>query len=572
MEMNYKKLLRLLETSADTLTSQALANRLGISSRSVINYVSGINSTVPGLIVSSNNGYRLQHNLWKNVEHAFSSTKKSLLPQTSAERINFLILRLLTSNEMLSLVEFSETVHVSVEAVKKDLATMQRHFKDSNLSVHTKGGSILISGDEKELRNLLSNSISQNFSYTRLSVHQLQKIFSELPVENIQNALAEIISEQHLFINDSLRVNLMRDLLVVLTRVKLGHFVSTSSNSRPVQPVTPILIQRLEILCNVTFPECELLEFQQLIFSYLLPKDFAEMSFAQIEQLLPTCSLTVLAKIIDCFRTQMPFFQLTERFLVRFALNLHNLLSRKEAGRITVNPQLPEIKQASPFVFACTSAVLSKSATLTNINFNENEIGYLSVHVGLALQKQQTKNFEQITCGLLITPYFDYAPDLKRTLLNRFHDDIRIVAQSESETDLASLAQTQLVFSTVPLENNFPTDWLIVDPFLSPQNLERISRYICSKRAEIRETILRDFLTNQSHIDPPYSEQSWTFFDEFALSVETSTSIEETTLAVHKRISSNSSSKRKEKSSFQLVFPPQYWEFAKYIADNTGLF
>ena len=357
MELKYKKLLRLLETSADTLTSQTLASRLGISPRSVINYVSNINSAMPGLILSSNNGYRLQHLLWKKVETTLFSNKKSLLPQTSAERINFLTLRLLLSNESLSLVEFSETVHVSLEAVKKDIATLQSRFKNSNLNIHTKNGFILLHGDEKELRNILSNSISENFSYSRLSVRQLQKIFPELPVENIQNALAEIISEQHLFINDSLRVNLMRDLLVVLTRVKLGHFVSTSSNSRPVQPVTPILIQRLEILCNVTFPECELLEFQQLIFSYLLPKDFAEMSFAQIEQLLPTCSLTVLAKIIDCFRTQMPFFQLTERFLVRFALNLHNLLSRKEAGRITVNPQLPEIKQASPFVFASSIKV-----------------------------------------------------------------------------------------------------------------------------------------------------------------------------------------------------------------------
>lgn len=51
-------LIRVLREKNGTVSSRELAQRLGVSVRSIVNYVREINQTYDHLILSSNRGYR----------------------------------------------------------------------------------------------------------------------------------------------------------------------------------------------------------------------------------------------------------------------------------------------------------------------------------------------------------------------------------------------------------------------------------------------------------------------------------------------------------------------------------
>ena len=95
--MNWKteKLIRLLlETQPST--AQALAERMGVSVRSIKNYVHEINSEASETVLSSRDGYRLDVEKAK----ALLDEKTDNIPQTSRERVIYILNQLL--NHILS--------------------------------------------------------------------------------------------------------------------------------------------------------------------------------------------------------------------------------------------------------------------------------------------------------------------------------------------------------------------------------------------------------------------------------------------------------------------------------------
>jgi len=569
MEIKYKHLLRILEISNKAVTAKTLAEKLKISSRTVMNYIFNINSVIPGLILSSQNGYSLQNSLWKSADLL---KQKNFFPQTPDERINLLILKLLLNDKNIFITEFAENIHVSAETIKKDIATMQKNFKNSSLKIFTSKGKIILNGSEQDKRNILSNSINQNLSYTRLSLHELQKIFLTLPVFEIHDILMKTLDKNNFFVNDSIQVNLIRDILITISRIKLLKILDEKICIK-LQPITLILIEKIESLCKIKFCENEIQEFQRLIFSYLLPKNFSELSFAELQKIFPTSTNKILEKVIDYMQKNLPFLKLDDNFLVRFSLNLHNFLRRKDCGKITVNPQLEDMKNASPFIFCITKNIVLKIAEFSRKNFTEDDISYLSVHIGLALKKIRKNFLEKIKCGLLITPYFDFDVDLRRDFLKIFGNEIEIIGESKTETNLTQIKTAQLIFSTVPLENNFPTDWIVINPLLTEKNIEEISQKILQERQKNRKNILSKFLSEQIFTENVSSEilnfgDNWNIFGDIYLKIEFVNDIEKNILTIHREKNLKKFKKQHIKIFLDFKFSPTDWEFAFYIVDN----
>ena len=569
MEIKYKHLLRILEISNKAVTAKTLAEKLKISSRTVMNYIFNINSVIPGLILSSQNGYSLQNSLWKSADLL---KQKNFFPQTPDERINLLILKLLLNDKNIFITKFAENIHVSAETIKKDIATMQKNFKNSSLKIFTSKGKIILNGSEQDKRNILSNSINQNLSYTRLSLHELQKIFLPLPVFEIHDILMKTLDKNNFFVNDSIQVNLIRDILITISRIKLLKILDEKICIK-LQPITLILIEKIESLCKIKFCENEIQEFQRLIFSYLLPKNFSELSFAELQKIFPTSTNKILEKVIDYMQKNLPFLKLDDNFFVRFSLNLHNFLRRKDCGKITVNPQLEDMKNASPFIFCITKNIVLKIAEFSRKNFTEDDISYLSVHIGLALKKIRKNFLEKIKCGLLITPYFDFDVDLRRDFLKIFGNEIEIIGESKTETNLTQIKTAQLIFSTVPLENNFPTDWIVINPLLTEKNIEEISQKILQERQKNRKNILSKFLSEQIFTENVSSGilnfgDNWNIFGDIYLKIEFVNDIEKNILTIHREKNLKKFKKQHIKIFLDFKFSPTDWEFAFYIVDN----
>ena len=489
MNNNQQQLLRILESAAMPLTSTALADKLAVSSRTIMNYIAHINSSFPDSIRSSRQGYILtekaRHNLYKQQETTF-------LPQTVENRRLHLLLQLLLHPQSdFTIPDFAAEIHISPESVQKDIAMLRFMLKDFSLRLRLTGGKLTLKGEEKYQRSLLSHVINKHLAHTRLSLENLQTYFPRLPVDKLQIRLQKAIERKDYFLNGSLWPNFMRDVLIAAHRINQNCILPACPEA-VILPITLDIAAALAPFCG-SLALSERLWLQKLLHAYLLPQKFRTASYNEIAMSLPSDTQALLQQLFNWINDNLPFIPLTKRFRVRFALNVHNLLQRKYMGSITSNPQKEDMQAASPFAFYCAQQVTFQLRERTGLNFTEDDSAYLAVHIGLALHKKLAPQ-DTVSCGLLISPYFDYDQDLRQTLLAYFPQEIRIDAEATDEKDITRLEHVQLVISTMPLPNGFPVEWITTNPLLSLAKRQEIARLIARKQQENRWQTIRHFL------------------------------------------------------------------------------
>lgn len=569
MNSKHLHLLRLLESEAMPLTAKSLADKLAVSARTIMNYVSFLNSSFPGSISSSRHGYTLSETGRQTLR---CHRKKSSSTRADLSRKDKLLLKLLLNpGQPLLLQDFASQIHISPESVQKDIALLRFHLRDFSLKLRLREGKLSLIGQEQNKRSLLGHTINSCLAYTRLSLKALQEYFPTLPVTKLQADLRKAIDENGYLLSSPLWPNLMRDILVSAQRVMHGFFIP-SSEEMEILHVTFDAASILFPFCG-TLPHSELCWLQRLLGGYLLPKNFCTASYEEIFLHLPRSSQNVLRELFPWMKTALPFLPLTEHFRIRFALNVHNLLQRKSLGSITSNSQREDMKWASPFAFCCAMQTASQLGRLTGMYFSEDDAAYLAVHMGLALQKQQ-KDMDAISCGLLIPPYFDYDQELRQALLSYFPKEIRIEAASTDEGNLSCLEQVQLVISTMPLPSGFPVDWVTTNPLLNLPKRQEISRLIERKQRENRWHIMHQFLQAHTSLEttpanPFFRNKTWTLFGHTAICMELLEDTEKR-LVIHWPDKPLFRDGHSVYIFLHLSFPKKDWELCCYILDSLS--
>lgn len=572
MTQRQHQLLRLLKTASAPLTSAFLGGRLGVSARSIMNDVAAINSAASGTILASKDGYVLNRAA-RNSKEGEHAALASSAAHTQEERIHYLVWSvLLGENERVKLYRLADHLHVSLDSIKKDIAELQRGLCSTSLTLRTVAGHLELSGDEADKRNLLSESVTEYLSRARLSAEGLQSVFRWFSVKSLQETLLEATRKQEMFVNDSLLPNLLRDVLVAVSRIRLGHRLADADDADKIHPAVIKTAERISQTCKIGLSSGECAHLQQILFSYWLPGDFRNMSYGQLMSMLPaetgqvwTCSLAWLMK-------EYPFLEVTERFRVRMALNLHNILQRKAMKRRTLNMQREDMKHASPFAFCLAMNLCGEMSRLTEWQFTEDEAGSLSIHIGLMLQSQRHARWETVACGLLIPPYFDYECELRNQIMEHFQKDIHILADLNAERDASILKCAQLVISTLPMPDSFPVDWIVANPLLSRPNIQEIACHIERKKKENRRKFLRQFLLEHGSVGPlPVKVHGdaphWILFRHIAVCLFVSATAKTSHITIQAAKTPKHFQGKRVEAFCHVLLQPWEWQAVSYVLD-----
>ena len=122
MKPKLKKLIQLL-LEAQPRTSANLAERLDVSVRSVKNYVREINEEFPNTIQSSYEGYRID----SKVGVMILADNTNHIPQTSDERVSYIINKLINHNSHVTLdtYDLCDELFVSMSTLKNELTKVK---------------------------------------------------------------------------------------------------------------------------------------------------------------------------------------------------------------------------------------------------------------------------------------------------------------------------------------------------------------------------------------------------------------------------------------------------------------
>ncbi|MHC0463062.1 BglG family transcription antiterminator [Kosakonia cowanii] len=521
MHNKHINLLKFLLDSAHEITAHTLAINLSVSDRSIKNYISEINVSEPGLILSSHRGYTVD----KNRTIQILSSYVHRIPHTQEERVNYLLTQLLYSRksdvQIPDLNELSDTLCVSYETVKKDILLVRKKLKEFSLYLTVSNDRLAIEGLEQDKRRMLSSVLYAEFSSNILSLAQIGRKFQKYDINLLVSILIESCKSWRYFINEYALLSLILDVVISIDRIRNDHTFNHCTN---VQPSTikrkfeehetnfaHKVISDIEHHFGVTYNELEAEALTVVLLSSLIRIDMDEIHADNIEELAGKECM----ELIKLLREEIQRYNFidgeSEQFLVRFTIHIKNLLVRLQHGYVTRNPLTENIKTSCPLIFECALAISEKIRQFTGYLVDENEIAYIALHIGSILGNQIAEQ-NKVSCVLLVPQYHNHTNQLISQIDSLFGEQLMIRAIVTSHEGFESLPDTDFLISTIRIPQTI-IEWVYINPFLTDRDISALQYKIervrkKKKRIKLFENLMLISNENLFFYNPQFSNEN----------------------------------------------------------------
>lgn len=511
MKPNSLKLVQLLLRS-ESSTANALADRLGVSVRSIKNYVHEINEEYPDAIQSSRHGYSLNNKIAKEI---LDENNRTLVPQTSDERVVYILNNLIKhhKDDVVNVYDLCEEMYISLSTLKNELQIVKHHLTKYDLQLISRGNEISIKGLEKNKRKLLSSILYSESNINFVDLSTLQKAFINIDIKFIKNTVLEIFDEYQYFINDYSLINLVLHLTIAVDRIRNDNCnkqeIDTLSGVRLHEyELSQKVAYRLEQRFQIKFTSAEVYEMTLLIISRATTIDYKSINLNNLEEFIGKDCLELVSLLISDINA-FYYIDLSEpEFFIRFALHIRNLLVRSKNNYFSKNPLTEGIKTSCPLIYDASVTVASTIKEKTGVSINDDEIAYIAFHLGSTLEAQKSLT-EKITATLYCPNYYDINLKIVDCLNQHFSSELLITNILTSERDFEKIKEEDLIISTIPLTKVFKTPTIQINLFLTEKDRlllqEKISELQKKKRKKefrnyLQELIIPDFFERKNNL------------------------------------------------------------------------
>lgn len=500
MKSKCTELIKIMLEHDKFMTAGQLAALLSVSERSVINYISEINYQEKGLITSSRKGYSIEPAKARKV---LDNTGKGL-PQTSKERINYIITKIITNDangdKKTDLYELADDLYVSFETVKKDLSKVKNRLMEFDLVISSANSYITLEGEELDKRKLLSLILYEEFSSNVMSLDIMKREFPDYDLELLQSIIQEECKRCHYFINDYALLHLVLDILIGMDRIKKARTSVRSRNEGKYfgireQELALNIAAGIEENFNITYNAIELEELTIILISHLMKVDFGTLDSSNIENVVGKECVRIVEEIRELLKKTYYIDTNNQEFIVKFTLHIKNLMNRMAYGYMTKNPLLEHIKNTCPLIFEGAVEVAKRLKEVTEYEINEDEIAYIALHIGGALETQKSKR-KIISCIILFPQYYDFSNKLLEKMKEHYGERLEIKTVITSIDELKKAEKADLVISTIPVYETLRMEWVMITPFLSDRDFvnidEKIQKiHLRKKKASLKKHLMQ---------------------------------------------------------------------------------
>lgn len=499
MILNKKEKLIQMLLKEQLLTSSVLSNQLDVSIRTVKSYIYQINDEYPETISSSRLGYSI------NKDHAYDVLRDLLseekgIPQTSKERIVFLLNKLLKSHQddLFNIYDISDELYISPSTIRNELKRVKRKLNKYDIELILKGDSFKIDGLEKNKRKMLSSILYEESDIHFLNLDTLQQSFRNINIDLIKSIILSEFQKYHYFINDYSLSNLVLHLALSIERIRDdNHYIQNN------QTINEDLIEyklakdlafQLENYFQITFSKAEVFEMTLLIASRASSFNYRTMKISDLEEFVGKDCLDLVYSLVDDIKSLYSIDLSDPEFLMRFTLHIYNLIIRSHNNYLSKNPLTKEIKTSYPLIYDMSVTIAKIIIEKTNVHINDDEIAYITFHIGSILETQ--KSFAtKLPIAIFCPNYYDLSYKLIDSIQQYFSNDVIISHVFTNENDLLSIHNIDLIITTVPLNVILETPVFEIKMFLSNQDRYKLSEKIKEININKQKNELRKYLT-----------------------------------------------------------------------------
>lgn len=481
MKTQYIDLIQYLNSCNQWISSQTLAAKYGVSKRTIKSYIGEINQIHPGLISSSNKGYKVD----SDQINTFLIHEQQAIPQSQSERIAYILKKLVQSNQPIYIYDLSDSLFISESTLRLDLKQVKEKLAKNNLEINMIKDQLSLQGNEKDKRKLMSSILHEEANGSFIDIDKIKEVYKELDVDYIRKVVIETYSAHHFFTNDFYLSNVIIHITIALDRMKhdfqyLNKTVIYHTDNNAYRIAKDMAI-KLESYFNVMYSEEEVADLAILIACNGTNVNFTQIEASDLEQIAGRACIELVSQIAFNLDKYYYVSIADAEFITRFTLHVKNLLMRLQNNHTAKNPLTNTIKKECPLIYDCAVHASHVIKEKTGYQISDDEIAYLAFHLGYAIELQRQTNIK-ISCTVLFPLYYNMNVQLINKLQQYFGDDISIHSIVTDEGDLNNVI-SDLIISSAQLHKIPEVPYVVITPFFIENDREKVS----TKIAELKE-------------------------------------------------------------------------------------
>ncbi|WP_283657517.1 transcription antiterminator [Paenibacillus sp. RC343] len=419
------------------------------------------------------------------------------LPGAPEERIRYELFKLLNTGEYVKMEDLADELYISRATMNNDFKIIRRILDDYALTLRTKPGyGVKVVGEEKSIRYCLAEYADVRDEEGQRSGMPLeqQQLFQGLDLPRIRAIILNHLRPNGIKIADLALKDLITHLAVMVLRVKEGHglerFEKVAGGQRDIELATTILSE-MEEAFGITCPLGEL----DYVLLHIVSKKMAETEWERLQS--DRLFLAVREMLTFVYERFTYDLRDDERLSRDLFVHLKPMLTRLEHGMNMRNPLLGHIRKYYPLAYEITVGAVKELQKAFPYDINDNEIGYLALHIGAALErKYNIPHRRRKTVLLVCGSGYGTARILESRLRSLFAelDVSRVVSLREYEEMLT--VDEDLIVSTIHLQQRKDKPSAVISPIPSERDMETITRMVRASDEEQEISLLRYFDRN----------------------------------------------------------------------------
>ena len=464
MNNRQQRIIDILHDYDEWVTGKELASMLSVSDRTIRSDIEHINKEYECTLIEANRrkGYHLDEMLTS----VKGITTKSVIPQTSQERVSWIIKELLFKQEI-NLIELQDRIYVSGYTIDNDLRNIRRILNEyPSLKVVRVKNHIRLEGNENEKRSvykhLLESEIKGNFT----NISALSHLWKDFNLIDVVEIFKNVCANNHYkFKNVSLPM-LMMHAGIAIERIRNKNYLyETQSDCTGIDleyRVSKDFFDELSQIFGIHYVEEEVVKFAFLLEGRGSHVDLQAESQQLVEE--------VLLDIRDCFDID---FRDDEELYNSLVIHMQSLLDRIKVDKPNTTAYLKEIKRQYPLVFEMAihaSDVISKA---TGKPLVEDEISYLALHFGTAYERHI--NTQKYRVVMIIPHNQMLAKACMDKIETRFRERMEIIKVFPFfENNMISSLHPDLILTVVPLQHELSIKTVSISLFVNYEDESQI--------------------------------------------------------------------------------------------------
>lgn len=477
-------ILRILSEATDWVEASRLADALGVTTRTIRNRVKKINdSAQTPLIESSHRGYRLAKS-----QDAGSLPTSAEGRETSDERADLILRRLISTNEPLSIYDFTDELFVSDSTIEADL----RHVRDSirlfDLSLARHRDKVSLEGSERNKRRLISQMVASESPSGFVAFAGSGIVSEGYDFPRLTRLISQSLEKQGLRADDYGLNNITIHLIVIADRMHHGKSMPEDEALARTRETPGYLAARLICsaagpLSGIDIPDAEIAYLALVISSNSTSYDYSFAEEADLGQYIGDDDIALTRTLMNDLEQAYHLEPFDSDFLARISIHIHGMKQRISNGIYAKNPLTARIKSTYPLIYDMGCFLANDLLEQANIRLNEDEISFLAFHLGAYLEKGSPLH-EHATCTFLYMDYHDLQASELARIKAAFADTLIIERSLPlSVCNPADLA-CDIVISPVAIAAPRARRVVVVNPILTDDDMETIRKAVDSVLAQ----------------------------------------------------------------------------------------